>query len=59
MSTIIDKATELARLLDTIFNKPEAERNAILLVASEKTEFITAQTMLKSPMKRDDSGWGS
>lgn len=59
MSNIVDKATELARLLDTIFSKPEVERNAILLVASEKVDSQAAAKMLKSPSDRDDSGWGS
>ncbi len=60
MSTIVEKAEELTRLLNSIFNKPEAERNAILLVASEKVDSSEARKMLKSPSDRDDSSrWGS
>ena len=59
MSAIVDKADELARLLNTIFTRSEHERNAILLVASEKVDSCEAAKMLKSLTTRDDSGWGS
>jgi hypothetical protein len=59
--SIVEKADELARLLDSIFNKPESERNAILMVASEKVDSSIAAKMLKSPSTKDDDNgrWGS
>ncbi len=61
MSSIVEKAEELSRLLNSIFNKSEHERNAILLVASEKVDSSVATKMLKSVSTKDDdsSRWGS
>lgn len=59
MSTIVDQATELARLLNYIFGRPDHERDAILVVAAEKIDGETARRMLKTVYQSDDRGWGS